>query len=74
LAPAGLDPRAVAHAAAGFEVLGLLEELTRAVHVDVDGEPPSPPQRPDLEALHDRFDGAWASWLDSRLPSIGESP
>jgi hypothetical protein len=63
LAPTGLDPRAVAHAAVGFEVLGLLEELTRAVHADVDGEPP---QQPDLEALHDRFDSAWASWLDSR--------
>ncbi len=73
LAPEGLDPRAVAHAAAGFEVLGHLEELTQAVHADLDGEPPPPPREPDLDVLHEQFESAWAAWHDSRA-SIGDAP
>ncbi|WP_157592490.1 hypothetical protein [Solirubrobacter soli] len=65
LAPTGLDPRAVGHSAAGFEVLTRLNELTQAVSAEVDGEPPSALRRPDLEALRERFDTAWASWLDT---------
>src|SRR4051794_34329152 len=50
LSPAGVDARAVAHAAAGFQVLSRLQELTEVVRADIDGERPSSPHPPDLKA------------------------
>jgi hypothetical protein len=66
LTPAGLDPRAVAHAGAGFELLGRLEDLTHAVRGDIDRDAQSPPREPDLDALHEHVERTWAVWQDSR--------
>jgi hypothetical protein len=66
LTPAGVDARAVAQAAAGFEAIGRLRELTQRmladVELDLDSEtrPPLSPQ--PLEDLHDRVETAWRSW------------
>jgi hypothetical protein len=66
LAPAGVDPNAVAQAAASFEAITRLRELTRRVLVDVDldltVEAPSALAPADLEDLHDRLETAWAAW------------
>lgn len=66
LTPEGLDPRAVAHAAAGFELLGHLDDLAHAVRADVDGDAPSPPRERDVDALHERVERSWDAWQDSR--------
>ena len=66
LTPDGVDPEAVAHAAAGFEVLTRLDELTRAVRAEVDPDvavgTPSPPAPADLEDAHERLQTAWRTW------------
>jgi len=65
LTPAGLDARAVAQAAASFEAIGRLRELTQRLLADVldeDGEdrPPLPPA--DVEDLYDRLETVWREW------------
>jgi hypothetical protein len=55
LAPAGLDPHAVAHAAATAR----LQALTQRILADVEDDPPGPAELADL---HDRLDGAWRAW------------
>ena len=65
LAPARVDARAVAQAAASFEAIGRLQELTQRLLADVldeDGEdrPPLPPA--DVEDLHDRLEKVWREW------------
>jgi hypothetical protein len=65
LAPPGLDARAVAEAAASFEAIGRLQDLTQRLLADVldeDGEqrPSLPPA--DVEDLHDRLETVWREW------------
>ena len=68
LAPAGFDARAVAEAAASFDAVRRLRELTQRVlddvelDVSVDGRTRSPLASADVETLHDRFEAAWRSW------------
>jgi hypothetical protein len=66
VAPAGVDPRAVAHAATAFEAISRLRELTQRVLADVDldvgVEAPSALEPADLEDLHDRLETAWSAW------------
>ena len=63
LAPAGLDPCAVAQAAASAEAIADLKELARRILTDVDAWSQAPA---DLVDLHERLDGAWRSWRDVR--------
>ena len=63
LAPAGLDPSAVAQAAASAEATADLKELTRRILTDVDAWSQAPA---DLVDLHDRLDSEWRSWRDVR--------
>src|SRR3954451_9172633 len=66
LTPLGVDARAVAQAAAGFEAISRLRELTQrmlaGVELDLDGDARSPVGPDDLEDLHDRIETAWRSW------------
>ena len=64
LAPAGLDPNAVAQAAASAEATARLQELTQRILADVDAWVASPA---DLVDLHERLDGEWRSWRDVRV-------
>ncbi|HEX6022037.1 MAG TPA: hypothetical protein VFZ00_08575 [Solirubrobacter sp.] len=66
LAPPGVDPNAVAQAAAASEAITRLRELTQRVLADVDldltVEAPSVPGPADLEDRHDRLETAWSAW------------
>jgi hypothetical protein len=65
LAPAGVDARAVAQAAATFEAIRCLHELTQRVLADVDpgdGDARPPLAAPDIDDLRDRFETVWRSW------------
>jgi hypothetical protein len=66
LAPAGVDPGAVAQAAAAFEATTRLRELTQCVLADVDldltVEAPLALAAADLQDLHDRLETAWREW------------
>jgi len=64
LAPAGFDARAVAQAAATFEAIRCLRELTERVLVDVDDDERLPLAPEDVEDLHNRFEAAWRSWRE----------
>src|SRR3954453_20643440 len=69
LAPAGIDAFAVAQAAASFETIRCLRQLTESVLADVDpvdGNARSPRTSTDLEDLHDRLEAAWPSWREER--------
>jgi hypothetical protein len=61
LAPAGLDPDAVAQAAASIEATAHLQALTQRILADVGDEAWSPAPA-DLVDLHERLDGEWRSW------------
>src|SRR5688500_9600194 len=63
LAPAGLDPGAVAQAAASAEATARLQELTQRILADVEAWVAAPA---DLVDLHERLDGQWRSWRDVR--------
>jgi hypothetical protein len=63
LAPAGLDPSAVAQAAASAEATADLKELTRRILTDVNAWSQAPA---DLVDLHDRLNSEWRSWRDVR--------
>lgn len=63
LAPAGLDPSAVAQAAASAEATADLKELTQRILTDVDAWSQAPA---DLADLHDRLNNEWRSWRDVR--------
>ena len=63
LAPAGLDPRAVAQAAASAEATSRLQDLTQRILADVDAWSQAPA---DLVDLHERLDSEWRSWRDVR--------
>jgi hypothetical protein len=65
LAPAGVDARAVAQAAATFEAIRCLRELTQRVLADVDlvdNDARSPLAPTEVEDLHDRLETVWRSW------------
>jgi len=68
LTPAGVDARAVAQAAAGFEAISRLRELTQRmladVELDLEGEARSPLGPQPLDDLHDRLETTWRSWRD----------
>jgi hypothetical protein len=66
LAPAGVDARALAEAAAAFDSLARLQDLAQRVLADLDREAgASASAAPaDLDALHDRWESAWRSWRD----------
>src|SRR3954447_23725295 len=72
LTPPGVDARAVAQVAAGFEAISRLRELTQRmlaevdvdVDVDVDLEGRTPVRPEDIEDLHHRLEAAWRSWRD----------
>lgn len=61
LAPAVLDPDAVARAAAGIEATTRLQALTRRILADVADDAWSPAPD-DLADLHERLDAEWRSW------------
>src|SRR3954462_6900117 len=58
LAPAGTDARAVAQAAARFEVTTRLQGLTQRVLADVDDEAWSP-EPAELDELYERLESTW---------------
>jgi hypothetical protein len=68
LAPAGVDAGAVARAAASFEAVRRLQELTQrvlgdvAADVDADGVLQALPVPADVEDLRERFETAWREW------------
>jgi hypothetical protein len=66
LAPPGIDARAVAQAAAAFDALARLQDLTQRVLADLDREAgASASAAPaDLDDLHDRWELAWRAWRD----------
>jgi hypothetical protein len=61
MAPAVLDPDAVARATAGIEATTRLQALTRRILADVGDEAWSPTPD-DLADLHERLDAEWRSW------------
>ena len=63
LAPAGLDPHAVAQAAASAEATAHLQKLTERILADVDAWSRA---SADLVELHERLAGEWRSWRDER--------
>lgn len=66
LAPAGVDSNAVAQAAAAFEAVTRLRELTQRVlanvELDLTVEAPSALAPADVENLHDRLETTWSAW------------
>jgi hypothetical protein len=67
LAPPGVDAGAIAQAAAAFESIRRLHDLTQRVLADValDVDAGPPPAHADLDDLHDRLETAWRSWRES---------
>jgi hypothetical protein len=61
LAPPGLDPAAVARAAAIVEATARLQALTQRILADVGSDAWSPAPA-DLVDLHERLDREWRSW------------
>jgi hypothetical protein len=61
LAPAGLDPGAVAQAAASVEATARLQALMQRILADVGNDAWSRAPA-DLVDLHERLDGEWRSW------------
>ena len=66
LAPPGVDARAVAEAAAVFDALARLRDLTERVLADLDREAgaSSSAAPADLDDLHDRWEIAWRAWRE----------
>ncbi|MEA2312976.1 MAG: hypothetical protein QOE28_2944 [Solirubrobacteraceae bacterium] len=58
LVPAGLDPAAVAEAAASAEAMVRLERLTQRILADAD----ACSRAPALVDLHERLDREWQTW------------
>jgi hypothetical protein len=72
LAPDGIDALAVAKAAASFEAIRCLRQLTETVLADVDPidhDARSPLTSTELEDLRDRLQAAWRSWRE-QLPTV----
>lgn len=70
LAPAWIDPHAVAEAAASFDAIQRVHDLTdrmlAAIAIDVDADAPEPLAPAALEDLHERVEAAWRAWRESR--------
>jgi hypothetical protein len=67
LAPAGLDPVAVAEAAASVEASARLQELTQRILADADaGDDAWSPTAADLVDLYERMEREWRSWREVR--------
>jgi hypothetical protein len=66
LAPPGVDARALAEAAAAFDSLARLQDLTQRVLADLEREAgtSSAAAPADLDDLHDRWESAWRSWRE----------
>jgi hypothetical protein len=60
----GLDPAAVARAAASFAAGERLSRLLDEVRADVDDDAWSPAAA-DLDELHERLESAWRAWQQS---------
>jgi hypothetical protein len=71
LAPAGLDPGAVAQAAASVEAIARLHALTERILADAGDDARARPPA-DLVDLHERLDGEWRSWHQA-LGAVNES-
>ena len=71
LAPAGLDPGAVAQAAASVEATARLEALTQRILADVGNDAWSRTPA-DLVDLHERLHREWRSWRQA-LRALNES-
>jgi hypothetical protein len=69
LAPAGLDPGAVAQAAASIEATGRLQALTQRILADIADDAWSPAPA-DLADLHERLDSEWRAWRQT----LGRQP
>lgn len=59
--PEGVDPQAVAQAAASFEGTARVEALLRAILADI-GDAAWSPAGADLDDLADRMESVWRSW------------
>jgi hypothetical protein len=66
LAPTGVDARAVGQAAAAFDALARLQDLTQRVLADLDRDAgaSSSAAPADLDDLHDRWEIAWRAWRE----------
>jgi hypothetical protein len=66
LAPPDIDARAVAEAAAAFDALVRVQDLTQRVLADLEREAgtSSAAAPADLDDLHDRWESAWRSWRE----------
>jgi hypothetical protein len=73
LAPAALDPGAVAQAAAGVEAAARLHALTQRILADV-GDDAWSPAAADLVDLHERLDAEWRSWRQTLGAVHGSAP
>jgi hypothetical protein len=71
LAPAGLDPGAVAQAAASVEATARLQALMQRILADVGNDVWSRAPA-DLVDLHERLDGEWRAWREA-LGAVNES-
>ena len=62
----GVDARAVAQAAAAFDALARLQDLTQRVLAELDRETgaSSSAAPADLDDLHVRWESAWRSWRE----------
>ena len=69
LAPAGLDPHAVAQAAASIEATARLQALTQRILGDIADDVWSPDPA-DLADLHERLDSEWRAWRQT----LGRQP
>jgi hypothetical protein len=69
LAPPGLDPGAVARAAASVEATARLQTLTQRILADA-GDDARSPAPADLLDLHERLDSQWRSWRQTRSAEL----
>src|SRR5215218_9761885 len=64
LTPAGLDPGAVARAAASIDATARLQALLQRILADV-GDDAWSPAPADLVDLHERLESGWRSWREA---------
>jgi hypothetical protein len=64
LTPAGLDPAAVARAAASIDATATLQRLTQRILADI-GDDAWSPAPADIANLHERLDTEWRTWREA---------